>query len=231
MEWQHTFSGQDIGSQTDNGLKVIVTGGELKDYSFYSTSIAELELHDVVLKDDVKPFYNTYYKKDGKSGDLKVTVDGGSIGKNAFSHCYVTNLTCKNTKIGDYAFRGYDFGDTKGYFTWLEELTLENVSSIGQQAFAYDIYLTSISLTNVTIDDQTNVFYSAGGYGTKPLEVTVDGGSLGTHAFRNCKMQTLNLQNVDTVGRYMCYTCPNLTTVTGLNAVSSISTTAPSPLA
>lgn len=146
-----TVSGGNLGYGSFFGCKNLenVTLGEeivnIPDYSFRGTiNLKNITLNGQIAQVGDCAFYNSAITEIDLS---KVTA----IGKNAFTNTALNSANLSSAiSIGEKGFSG----------TQLKELTFgENLSSIGDYAFAYNYFLTEVNLPSSLTEIGVGVFY------------------------------------------------------------------------
>ena len=117
-------------------------------------------------------------------------------------------------------------GDFSGSVVIPEEVTYMNrtrkVTSIGEQAFYYCSYLTSVTIPNSVTSIGEQAFYYCSGLTSVTIPNSVT--SIGEAAFQYCNgLTSVTIPNgVTSIGESAFYECSFLTSVTILNGVTSI---------
>lgn len=144
-----------------------------------------------------------------------------TIGKQAFAHTAITNITIPNTvtKIGDGAFSN----------TKLQSVTFEEGGSYGTITFGIDTFHTCKNLSSVTFSSRVTTLPQSMFYACDSLisiEIPASVTTLGIKVFRKCA----NLKNVTfatgttitTFSSQLFSTCTSLTSVTVPASVTKI---------
>lgn len=143
-------------------------------------------------------------------GAKDVTIkNAADIGDYAFWGTGAETVTIDGAaSIGKYAFYGY-YNES---YSPLRELSIEDVETIGQQAFAYCTALTALSLENVGIIGQQAFMNCT----SLPAVIMGKVGTINPYAFLGCASLTSidSLANVDRIDGFAFYNCPNLTGLT-----------------
>ena len=140
-----------------------------------------------------------------------------SIGNYAFADCYrLTSIELPSgvTSIGDFAFN----------YSWrLESINLDNVSSIGQNAFAGCDALTEINTGDVTIGDYAFEGCDELNRVTIGTSIPNSSATIGTSAFGDCEnLSEVNLISVSSIGSYAFSWCSSLNSITLSNNLTTI---------
>ena len=155
-----------------------------------------------------------------------------NIGFHAFYRCdsltdvYITNIEAwMNISFGDnYAHPNY-YGDlhiVDEEGNEITEITLDNITTIGDYAFFNGSNLTNIIIPNSITSIGAYAFYGCSSLTNIIIPDSVT--TISDHVFRNCSsLASVTIpENVSHIGNYAFYDCKNLTNINLPNSVTSI---------
>ena len=218
----------------------------ISDYAFQSCS----SLTSVTIPSSVTSIGN--YAFEGCRGLISVTIPSNvtSIGESAFERCYyLTNMTIPSsvTYIGNRAFSfcfnmasisvesGNSVYDSRNNCNAIIETATnklitgckntiipEDVTSIGEYAFAFCPLLTSMTIPSSVTSIGNYAFYDCTGLTSVTIPSSVT--SIGGYAFQSCSgLTSITIsEGVTTIGELAFYNCSNLTSVTIPNSITDI---------
>lgn len=186
-----------IGSD-DQKVKLSVRGGHLRENALVISKLSE-----VVLSDGVTIYAETFgvASAGGMTSADKVTVNGGSLGGNAFSGITMSEVELNGVDIATDAFTGANS----------DKVTV-NGGNLGWKAFQ-GFTMSEVELNNVIIGNNTRPFA-----GASADKVTITNSTVGDWAFYESKMSgtEFELDNVAFIAN--SFSGANASTVTIKNS-------------
>ena len=169
------------------------------DYAFHASSLTSIMIPDCVINIGDGAFSGTFDKK-GYPSLISINVDSNNI-----AYCSENDVLFNKAKT---ILVQYPIGKTDTNY-----IIPDSVAIIGDWAFAYCFYLTSVTIPNsvTTIGKAAFKICSSLTSVTIPNRVT----TIGYEAFHLCRFSTITIPNsVTSIGKYAFWSCSFLTSIT-----------------